>query len=201
MHGDSDWMNFIYLGILLVFIASSLFARRDINIKKALGYLGIWSLIALIAIILYSFRHSFVDFRGRVAAEIFPSKAVINDSGQIVIASSQGGHFYVNTKVNGVPIRFMVDTGASDISISMSDAKRIGIDVSRLNFNKPYQTANGTSYGASIVIDSIDIAGAKFYNVRASVNSGNMGTSLLGMSMLRKFRKYEFYQDRLYLTR
>lgn len=201
MNSGSDWINFIYLGVLLIFIASSIFARRDINIKKALNYFAIWSLIALTIIIIYSFRHGFGDLKGRVVTEIFPSKAVVNDSGQIVIASSQGGHFYVNAKVNGAPIRFMVDTGASDISISMSDAKRIGINVSRLNFNKPYQTANGISYGASIILDSIDIAGAKFYNVRASVNSGNMGTSLLGMSMLRKFRKYEFYQDRLYLTK
>jgi aspartyl protease family protein len=94
----------------------------------------------------------------------------------------------------------MIDTGASDIMLSISDAKKIGINTNNLIFNRPYQTANGRSFGASIKLKEVEISGIKFKDIYASVNEGDMGVALLGMSFLRRFSKYEFFQDRLVLT-
>ena len=94
----------------------------------------------------------------------------------------------------------MIDTGASDLVLSLKDAKKVGIDVRKLNFNKRYQTANGVTYGASVSLDQVEFGGVKFGNIPASVNNSQMGTSLLGMSFLRNFKKYEFYRDKLILT-
>ena len=117
-----------------------------------------------------------------------------------MINLSQDGHFYLNVKINNVPVRFMIDTGASDIVLNLDEAKRVGIDVKKLRFDKTYQTANGKSFGAMVVLDEITVADVIFRKVSASVNSAEMGTSLLGMRFLRQFKKYEFYQDKLVLT-
>ncbi len=195
-----DWQNLIYLGLLLIVLSSSLFLRRNADFGKITKYLGAWSVIGLVAIICYSYRFEFSALKNRVLSEINPSKALVKSSGEMVISLAQDGHFYLDLKINGRPMRFMIDTGASDIVINISDAERLGIDRKTLNFNKPYQTANGKSWGASITLKEIEFGNVKFKNVSASVNSGEMGIPLLGMSFLRQFERYEFYRDKLILT-
>ncbi len=153
------------------------------------------------AVALYAYRFEFADFKSRIMGEINPASARFDqDLGELVINISQDGHFYLNVKINGVAVRFMVDTGASDVTLSLEDAKKVGLDVSGLKFSKPYQTANGTAWGASVVLKDVMIGEVKFIEVSASVNSAKMGNSLLGMSFLRRFKKYEFYQDKLVLS-
>lgn len=195
-----DWQNFIYLALLIVVMASGLFSRRELNFSKVFKYLGIWALIGLVAIITFSYRHEFSDLKERIISELNPSAVRENKAGQLVINISQDGHFYIDLKINGKMMRFMVDTGASDIVINFDEAQRLGIGKKSLIFNKAYQTANGTSWGASIILDEIELGNIKFHNVPASVNSADMGISLLGMSFLRQFDKYEFYRDKLILT-
>jgi aspartyl protease family protein len=197
---NTDWQNFIYLSLVLLLLAGSIFSRRDLPWRKILQYLGIWTLVALIGISLYAYRFEFSDFKNRVLGEINPTAARMNQGGQIVIKISQDEHFYVNLEINGRKILFMVDTGASDMVINQNDARRIGIDLSRLKFNRAYQTANGTSYGASVRLKEVKFGDLIFHDVPASVNSADMGISLLGMSFLRNFRKYEFTRDQLILT-
>jgi aspartyl protease family protein len=196
---DGDWQSFSYLLILLTVLLGSLFSRRDLPFRKVFKYLGIWSVLGLIIIVLYSYRFEFSDFKTRILGEINPSWAQTNKDGKIEVKLAQDGHFYIDAEINNIPARFMIDTGASDIVISVKEAKRIGINTKKLSFNKPYQTANGTSWGASIKFDKLKVGSAVFSDVNASVNNADMGTSLLGMSFLRRFKKYEFYQDRLIL--
>lgn len=197
---SSELQNFVFLVLLLTFLTISLIARKDIKIGKTIKYLGTWLVIALISISIYSYRHQFYDFKDRILGEINPSHARTRNTGTIVINMSQNNHFYMKLRINGKDIKFMIDTGASDVVLNKQDAKLIGINFKKLIFNKRYQTANGISWGANILLERIKVGNVEFNDVQASVNKSNMGTSLLGMSFLRKFKKYEFYQDRLILT-
>jgi aspartyl protease family protein len=196
----SDWQNFIYLALILVMFFSSLLSRRDLSLSKIFKYLAIWSATGLTAVSVYAYRYEFQDFKNRILGEIRPSSLQIRKSGEMMVNLAQDGHFYIDAKVNGVASRFMIDTGASDIVINLEAAQKLGIDPKKLTFNKPYQTANGTSWGASVTLEEFQIGNVKFRNIPASVNNADMGTSLLGMSFLRQFRKYEFYRDKLILT-
>ncbi len=196
---NSDWQNFIYLAILLTFIVAGIFSRRDIGWQKIVKYLAIWLAVGFVAIALYAYRFDFADFKNRIKGEISPTTAQIIDN-KIIINIAEDGHFYIDLKINSVPVRFMIDTGASDITINISEAKRIGLDVKNLTFNRPYQTANGVSWGASVILREIEIGDIKFHDVKASVNNADMGISLLGMHFLRQFSRYEFYRDKLVLT-
>ena len=197
---SNEWINILYLILLLAFIASSIFTRGNIPILRAIKYISIWAAIAIFVIILYSFRFDFISLKNRFLGELNPSNIQVNSADKIIINMSYGNHFYANVKINDKNIRFLIDTGATDMVLSLKDAKRVGIDLKTLIFNKPYQTANGISYGASVILRDIKFGNLNLKNIPASVNNSDMGVSLLGMSFLRNFTKYEFYQDKLILT-
>jgi aspartyl protease family protein len=204
MHFDSlnsnELANFIYLSILLVALISSITLRNHQKISTLLKQFFIWLLIALFSIIIYSYRHSLYQIAQNISSELVPSEAKKIGDRKIAIKASNNGHFYVQIKINKVPIRFMVDTGASDISMTIKDAKKANINTQNLSHFKQYQTANGVITGAISNAKEVEIAGMAFKDVAVSINQSQMETSLLGMSFLRKFKKYEFYQDQLILT-
>ncbi len=115
-----------------------------------------------------------------------PNRAQLHNNGSFSIRASADGHFHIEAKVNGVPINFMIDTGASDVVLSKSDAKRIGINTDELNYSRTYKTANGTTGGAQVKLKRLQIGGFMLDNFQASVNQGDLDNSLLGMSALRE---------------
>lgn len=197
---SDQWGNAIYLGILLCFLIYSLANNQRLKSKDIIKYSLYWIAIALIFIIIYSYKTEFGDFTSKVSSQIHPSNAKRLKNGDIIINASVDGHFYMILEVNGKNIRAMIDTGATDLTLNINDAKKIGIDFSKLMFNKTYRTANGSSYGASINIKSIKIADLEFRNVKAAVNQGEMSGSLIGINFLKKFKKYQFKKDKLILT-
>lgn len=195
-----DWPHLIYSGIFLLILITNIASRRDLSASKILRYISIWLTIALVTIALYSYRYEFYHFKNRMLRELNPSAAHINEKGQITINMSSNGHFYINSKVNGYHLKFMIDTGASDISLSLKDAKNIGINTNNLHYNRKYQTANGVILGARVNLRELKIGDITFHNIPASISNTDMGTSLLGMSFLKQCKRYEFYQDKLVLT-
>lgn len=198
--GSDELPHFIYLILLLTILVSGFIFRSTLKVSDLVKQASLWLLIALAVIIIYSFRYDFYNLKNRIAAELFPSRAIMVGNRQISINIANDGHFYIDLKINYQTVRFMVDTGASDLVLNIKDAKRIGININKLSFSKPYRTANGMIWGAVTHVREIDISGLKFYDAKISVSNADMGVSLLGMDFLRRFKKYEFYQDQLILT-
>ncbi len=197
---SSDWPHFVYLSLLLLALASSVIFKSHLSASQLLKQMLGWVIIILVILVGYSFRYDFIALKNRVSRELFPSKIVRVGERQIAINISNDGHFYIDLKINSEPVRFMVDTGASDIVIGLADAKRVGIDIKNITSFRRYQTANGSIISGIAKVREIELDGIKFYNVTVSVNNQDMGTSLLGMSFLERFEKYEVYQNRLILT-
>ena len=84
-----------------------------------------------------------------------------NKSQQIIVSIASDQHFYIRTQINGVTIKFLIDTGASDVVLSSTDAKKIGINLKKLKFTKQYNTANGTVFGANIRLKRMRIGTSK----------------------------------------
>jgi aspartyl protease family protein len=101
--------------------------------------------------------------------------------------------------VNGAPVRFIIDTGASDIVLSPSDARRAGVDMASLDFARGYETANGAGRGARVVLKSLQVGQVHAADVEASVNAAPMRASLLGMAFLKRFESIEVRGGRLVL--
>jgi aspartyl protease family protein len=70
-----------------------------------------------------------------------------------------------------------------------------------LNYILPTSTANGTVYGAGVVLDRVELGGFVDADMRAVVNGGRMNISLLGLDYLDRFRSFSVEGDRLLLSR
>ncbi len=110
-----------------------------------------------------------------------------NDSGEgkLTLHADPQGHFHATGTVNGVSIRFLVDTGATLISLGATDAKRIGVDVTQ--GTRGYsETANGRAMVTKIKLDTVKIGDITLHNVDALVHQSDMKVALLGMSFLNR---------------
>ena len=109
--------------------------------------------------------------------------------------------YYLTLKVNDADVRFVVDTGATDIVLSRDDAVRAGVDVDTLDFLGRASTANGEVSTASVRLDRIALGPVEDRNVHAVVTSGEMFGSLLGMGYLQHWGNISIAHDTLTLTR
>jgi aspartyl protease family protein len=185
--------------ILIILIISSAIASG--KIRKNLKHLIIWAGIFLILMIGYSYRHELSGIKEKVLAELVPAKGMQKTIDSMSFPASSDGHFYILAEVNGKPLIFLADTGASHIVLSPSDAQKLGIEKNELKFNRFYETANGTVRGSSIQIADLTIGNIHFIDVDASVNEAEMQNSLLGMSFFKRLESYGVKNDVLTLYR
>ena len=107
------------------------------------------------------------------------------------ITKARDGHFWAEANVDGKAVRFLVDTGATIVSLTADDAKRLGVDTAALDYSYDVITADGHTKAASIKLSSISIAGARVSDVDALVVQKGLQTSLLGMSYLGRLQRFE----------
>ena len=180
--------------LILGFVGGSFILHRRLRMKKAIRYTGLWLAIGGLVFIGYSLRHDLAGFGNRLLGELVPSWG-LQQGEAMRFAVSPDGHFVVEavitTEAAQVPIRLLVDTGASDVVLSPTDARRLGLDLATLDFSKTYRTANGIVYGAPVRLATMRIGSIEVKDVRASVNSAAMDRSLLGMSFLERLSGYE----------
>ena len=122
-----------------------------------------------------------------IRSDVMPRQAVLTEDRAIEVARSNDRHFNVTMRLNGEPIEFVVDTGATDMVLSLADARRAGLNPDELAFAGSARTANGTVRTAFTTVDQVAIGPVTFNNVRVAVNGGEMRGSLLGMSFLDRF--------------
>ncbi|AVQ01830.1 TIGR02281 family clan AA aspartic protease [Caulobacter segnis] len=122
-----------------------------------------------------------------------------SESSSAEIVKGSDGHFWAKAAVDGHDVRFLVDTGATAVSLSMADAQRLGIDTSKLTYDYNVITADGRTRAASVKLASVAIAGAKVRDVDALVIEKGLENSLLGMSYLGRLSRFEATQDALIL--
>ena len=128
-----------------------------------------------------------------------PEATFIED--RIEVPKGPDNHFHLTLMVNSVPIDFLVDTGASQIVLTQEDAARVGLFPDGLDYIGRAFTANGEVATAPVRLDTVDLGDIRDLRVRASVNSGDMDGSLLGMSYLSRFESIEIRANTLILTR
>ena len=109
----------------------------------------------------------------------------------VSIARSRDGHFWIDAEVNGRQIRFLVDTGASDVVLTREDADRLGILLQPQDYSLIYRTASGTTRAAPVQLDYVSFGTLHLWNVEAAVNQSNMDVSLLGQSFLSRLSGFE----------
>ena len=190
----------VILVAVLVLVAGGSFGRR-IRLNEMLSGAILWVGIFALAIFGYSFRTELEQYGSRFLSELNPGSAYVSESGDSVrFRRSMGGSFIVAGEVNGGDVRFIFDTGATSVVLTVDDAKRAGINIEQLRYNVPVQTANGEARAAFARLETIKVGNIERRNIDAFVaERGRLETSLLGMTFLETLASYTVSQDSLEL--
>ncbi|MEL6915629.1 MAG: TIGR02281 family clan AA aspartic protease [Pseudomonadota bacterium] len=192
MTGDNI-ATLLFLLVLLTVIGGGFFVRNRPSLGQTARTMGTWFLLFVGLIVAYGLWDD-------VQSEFTTSQALVTDS-EISVPRRGDGHFYLTLDVNGAPIEFVVDTGATDVVLTREDAARAGITTEDLVFFGRAMTANGPVAIAPVRLDTVALGGFTDRGVRASVNDGQMPGSLLGMSYLERFDTLQIRDGRLTLIR
>jgi len=104
---------------------------------------------------------------------------------QLSIAKGQGGHYWIAGSINGQPVQFLVDTGATSVAINENQARRLGIDYRVVGKQIVVGTASGTAKAWQVHLNSVKVGAIDVVGVEAVVVEGSAPTeALLGMSFL-----------------
>jgi len=109
-----------------------------------------------------------------------------NRGQRIVLAAGPGGHFVASGQINGKPVQFLVDTGATSVALSQSQAQRLGLDWQQ-GQRAMTMTANGPVPVYQLTLNAVRIGDVEVANVAAVVVPAEMPLTLLGNSFLNRF--------------
>ena len=132
----------------------------------------------------------------RAAVAIAPQSSMAQPAS---IAKGRDGHYWAEADVNGSRVRFLVDTGASAVALTLADARRLGIATEKLDYASKVVTASGQTRAAAVKLGRVSVAGARLDNVDALVIEDGLESSLLGMSYLGRLASFEATQTSLIL--
>ncbi|SHJ20020.1 aspartyl protease family protein [Shimia gijangensis] len=193
MAGD-DVGNLVYLIILGCAVLFWFVTNHRQSFGKSIQQGLAWFLIFVGVIAAYGMW-------GDIRSTVVPTATVHSETGTIEVPRNPDGHYRLTVEVNGAPIVFVVDTGASDIVLSKSDATKAGLDLETLAYIGRAQTANGQVRTAPVILDELRLGAYVDTRVGASVNGGDLDQSLLGMSYLQRYREITISAGKLLLVR
>jgi aspartyl protease family protein len=112
-----------------------------------------------------------------------PQTSKNGTTAEVVLKRNRYGHYVATGAINDHPVEFLLDTGASDVSVPQDLAERLGL---KKGPEVRFETANGSVNGYMTNLDQVQLGDIRLHQVRASINPGMSGDSvLLGMSFLR----------------
>ena len=129
-----------------------------------------------------------------------PEAAPAATARSVIVPRDGRGHFQVDARIEGRKLSFMVDTGASVIALTASDAARLGIHPAQREFVTEVKTANGTVRAAPAKLDKVEVGDLVVRDVAALVMPDEtLSDNLLGLSFLSRLRRFEYSAGRLVL--
>lgn len=201
---NDDFASAAYLSIFGVVLAAGLLGS-GIPLNHMMRNIAIWVVIVLGLVTGFQYQYELGNIANRVTAGLIPGNAISGNNADgsqtVTISQSANGHYEVNALVNDQRVRFMIDTGASTIVLTQSDAAKAGIDISGLRYTVPVSTANGRTMAAYVDLQDIKIGDITRQNLRALVaQDGQLDVSLLGMNFMNSLSGYKVQRDQLIMA-
>jgi aspartyl protease family protein len=184
---------------ILAVTSSGLLFIRQVNLKQTARNILLWVGVAGVLLLGYSWQDTLLDAGLRLRSALIPGYPIATGAHEMVLSESEGGSYFVYGTVNDVRVRFLIDTGASEIVLSPADAQRAGIDLNGLDFAHHYETANGIGQGANYTVPRLSVGNIRLSDVAVSIDRTDMSSSLLGMTFLRRLKSFRFGGRELYL--
>lgn len=181
MTGDQT-ASLIFAITMLVFVASGLVARR-LPIGQMAKMAAAWVAIFAAGILLFSYRGELLGVWQRVSTELLGGGAqTVGDT--LRVTQSPDGHFWVTGRVNGSEHRFLIDSGATTMALSVATADAAGIDVDQAGFPVLISTANGTVEARRARIERFGVGPIVAEDLAAIVSPAFGDMNVIGMNFL-----------------
>ncbi len=191
-----------FVALLIVFGAGFMAGPR-FRLGEAVRALVLWAAFGVVLIGLYTHRQDLSEIAERTLGAVVPGMPVVTRTGEITEITLNRGldhHFLARGRVNGARALFLVDTGASRVTLSAETARAAKLPLDKMDFSTPVRTANGVANVAPVRIASLDIGPAHFTNVDAFVApEGALDFDLLGVSALDRLESFEVRGDEMIL--
>jgi aspartyl protease family protein len=189
MNVMEDGPSLIWGVVCILLLMSSLAARRlplGYVAKAAFAWIAIFA--ALFAI--FSFRFEFKAVWERVKADISGTAGQSVRGEEITIRRQDDGHYWLQLDVNGKPVRFMIDSGATTTAVNANTARETGIEVGANGYPVFLNTANGSVAAQRGVILSLKIGTRELGQHDVVVSESFGDTNVLGMNFLDSMRSW-----------
>lgn len=188
------------LVLLLVVFVFLLISVRRVRFGHIVGSALIWLGIGFGLVALYAYREP-LEMMGREMASVLSPGLAVPQGESVVVRRAWQGQFVVRGEVEGAPVDFIFDTGASTVVLSADDAARAGFEPGELDYRIPVMTASGMTRVAPVRLGEIRVGSIAMPRVRAAIaRPGDLEQSLLGMTFLDRLSGYEVSRDRLVLN-
>ena len=189
-------LNAVWLTLLVAFLVSRYRGRVRDSVLQA----ATWVVLGVLLVGGYAYRDQLQTAGRHILAELSPATPEVTGEREVTLRAAGDGHFHVDARVNGAPVRMLLDTGASAVALTPEAAERAGIDVAKLDYDIPVQTANGTDRVARARIRELAVGTIVLRDVQAYVSRpGRLPEPLLGMSFLDRLGGFEKSGRRLIL--
>ena len=175
----------VYILMAMMLVLGSLMVRRE-PVAKMLKMGVAWVVIFAAGFVLFTFRDNFGWVAQRLKAEAVGTPVAEGRETRIPMAID--GHFWVQAEVNGTPVKFLIDSGATMTTIDRSTASRAGIDVSSRQ-DQFVRTGNGIIRVSSGRAEEIEIGGITRRGVGVQV-AENDDLNVLGMNFLSSLSRW-----------
>ncbi|GLT09892.1 TIGR02281 family clan AA aspartic protease [Sulfitobacter sp. PR48] len=192
--GGIDTMQLIYLVVLGTMVIGWFILQSRESLNRSLQHAAVWGMI-------FVGGAAAVGLWQDISRDARHPQMVLTGGDRIVVPKSRDSHYYLTLDINDTPIRFVVDTGATDLVLTQADARRAGVDPDSLKFHGTANTANGEVRTAFVTLDTVTLGAVTDTDVAAVVNAGEMRQSLLGMGYLQRWGRIEITGGELILTR
>jgi aspartyl protease family protein len=189
-------LNALYLLLILVLVASSLVGMR-LSAGKALKFGLAWVALFAGAFALFAFRGEFATLGARLKSEVTGSSEPVASGRTLRIPLREDGHFWVDARINGHPVRFLVDSGATTTTLAASAAKGAGLEPGMRG--DLVSTANGTVFMPRVKAGLVEIGSIRRSDFTVNINP-NDGTSVLGMNFLSSLSSWGVQGNMLVMT-
>ena len=178
-------INLVFAIGALVLVASVLFSRR-IGFGEIVRNILAWGAIFALFIIGFSYQREILAVWSRVSGEMTGANEQMVVGDTLRIRQSADGHFWVEAKVNTLPVRFLIDSGATTTAMTLRTAEQAGIKISESPFPVVLVTANGSVEAQRGTIQSLQVGPMVAKDLAVVVAEEFGDSNVIGMNFLSK---------------
>jgi aspartyl protease family protein len=176
------------LAAMVVGVIGSLVFRRVPALGRVLRSVSTLGLMGILVLVVLQLSRLDPRFEMAVPQLGLPQQVVEGRETRVPLAPD--GHFWLRAKVNGVPVNFLVDTGATLTAVSAETAERVGLQPREAGIPIRMQTANGAVAAQLTTIDDLSFGNVAAHGLDAIIAPGLGPTNVIGMNLLSRLSSW-----------